>query len=115
MIKRKSKAFTLIELIAVLVIMAILALIDTPLVMNIIRKAKTAADKRSIDAYGRSIEIAIAGYLLDTGAFLEQMTQQKIIDLNDIKDKIHIQHTMLISSLKRIISGDLLLKLSIVK
>ena len=65
----KKKAFTLIELIAVLVIMAILALIVTPLVMNIIRKAKTAADKRSIDAYGRSIEIAIANYLLDKGDF----------------------------------------------
>ena len=34
----KKKAFTLIELIAVLVILAILALIVTPLVMNIIRK-----------------------------------------------------------------------------
>ena len=44
---RKKKGFTLIELIAVLVIMAILALIVTPLVMNIIRKAKTAADKRT--------------------------------------------------------------------
>ena len=76
--KRKNlRAFTLIELIAVLVIMAILALIVTPLVMNIIRKAKLAADKRSIDAYGRSIELAIAGYLLDTGTFptsVEQLT-----------------------------------------
>ena len=65
----KKKGFTLIELIAVLVIMAILALIVTPLVMNIIRKAKISAAKRSIDAYGRSIELAIADHLLDTGAF----------------------------------------------
>ena len=71
----KKKAFTLIELIAVLVILAILALIVTPLVMNIIRKAKTAADKRSIDAYGRSIELAIASYLLDTGTFPTSMNQ----------------------------------------
>ena len=73
----KRKAFTLIELIAVLVIMAIIALIATPLVMNIIRKARISADKRSIDAYGRSIELAIAGYLLDTGKFptsVEQLT-----------------------------------------
>lgn len=35
----KKKGFTLIELIAVLVIMAIIALIVTPLVINIIRKA----------------------------------------------------------------------------
>ena len=65
----KKKAFTLIELIAVLVILAILALIVTPLVMNIIRKARISADKRSIDAYGRSIELAIANYLLDNGDF----------------------------------------------
>ena len=65
----KKKAFTLIELIAVLVILAILALIVTPLVLNIIRKARVAADKRSIDAYGRSIELAIANYLLDNGDF----------------------------------------------
>ena len=63
----KRKAFTLIELIAVLVIMAIITLIVTPLVMNIIRKAKVSVRKRSIDAYGRSVELAIASYLLDTG------------------------------------------------
>lgn len=74
---KKEKGFTLIELIAVLVIMAILALIVTPLVMSIIRKAKVSADKRSIDAYGRNIELAIAGYLLDNGTFptsIEQLT-----------------------------------------
>ena len=64
-----KKAFTLIELIAVLVILAILALIVTPLVMNIIRKSRIAADRRSIDAYGRSIEIAVANYLLDEVKF----------------------------------------------
>ena len=76
-INKRKNAFTLIELIAVLVIMAIIALIATPLVMNIIRKARISADKRSIDAYGRSIELAIAGYLLDTGKFptsVEQLT-----------------------------------------
>ena len=74
---KKNKAFTLIELIAVLVILAILTTIVTPLVLNIIRKARISADKRSIDAYGRSIEIAIAGYLLDEGKFptsVEQLT-----------------------------------------
>ena len=78
MSKLRKKGFTLIELIAVLVIMAILALIVTPLVMNIIRKARIAADKRSIDAYGRSIELAIAGYLLDTGKFPTDVNQLSI-------------------------------------
>ena len=75
--KYGKKGFTLIELIAVLVIMAIIALIATPLVMNIVRKARISADKRSIDAYGRSIELAIAGYLLDNGTFptsIDQLT-----------------------------------------
>ena len=74
---KKREAFTLIELVAVLVILAILSLIVTPLVLNIIKKARTAADKRSIDAYGRSIELAIADYLLDKGEFptsIEQLT-----------------------------------------
>ena len=74
----KNSAFTLIELIAVLVIMAIIALIVTPLVMNIIRKARVAADKRSIDAYGRSIELAIAGYLLDNGKFPTDVSELTI-------------------------------------
>ena len=78
MFKRKSKAFTIIELIGVLVIMAIIALIVTPLVMNIIRKARISADKRSVDAYGRSIELAIAGYLLDTGKFPTEVSQLTI-------------------------------------
>ena len=76
--KFKKKGFTLIEFIAILVIMAILALIVTPLVMNIIRKARISADKRSIDAYGRSIELAIAGYLLDTGKFPTEVSQLTI-------------------------------------
>ena len=76
--KFKEKGFTLIELIAVLVIMAILALIVTPLVMNIIRKARVSADRRSVDAYGRSIERAIAGYLLDTGKFPTEVSQLTI-------------------------------------
>ena len=71
----RKKGFTLIELIAVLVILAILALIVTPLVMNIIRKAKISADKRSVAAYGRSIELAIAGYLMDTGDFPTSIEQ----------------------------------------
>ena len=78
MTKKKEKGFTLIELIGVLVIMAILALIVTPLVMNIIRKGRVAADKRSVDAYGRSIELAIASYLLDNGKFPTDVSQLTI-------------------------------------
>ena len=66
---KKKKGFTLIELIAVLVILAILALIVTPLVMNIIKKSKDAANSRSVDAYARALELAVAEYSLDTGKY----------------------------------------------
>ena len=78
MFKRKRNAFTLIELIATLVIMAIIAFIVTPLVMTIIRHAKLSADKRSVDAYGRSIELAIASHLLDTGKFATSIDELTI-------------------------------------
>ena len=66
---KKRKGFTLIEVIAVLVILAMIFLIVTPLVMNIIRKAKDSADKRSIDIYGRTVEIATVAYMLDDTQF----------------------------------------------
>ena len=46
--KRKN-AFTLIELLAVIVVLAIIALIATPVVINIINDAQISADKRSIE------------------------------------------------------------------
>ena len=61
----KDKAFTLVELIAVLVILAIISLILTPVVLNTVKKAKDSANKRSVDAYGRSIELAIYTYILE--------------------------------------------------
>ena len=66
---KKKNAFTLIELITVLVILAIIALIVTPLVLNIVKKAKDSANKRSVDAYGKAVELAVATYLLDTGNY----------------------------------------------
>ena len=37
--------------------------------MNIIKKVRISADKRSVDAYGRSIELAVGKYLLDESKF----------------------------------------------
>ena len=61
---KKNKAFTLIELIAVLVILAIVSLIVAPLLLNIIRRVKDVANKRSIDGYGRAVEYAMESYHL---------------------------------------------------
>lgn len=74
----KNNGFTLIELIVVLIILAILALIVTPLVLNIINKAKISANRRSVDAYGRSVEIAISKYILNTHKFPTTLDGLKI-------------------------------------
>ena len=71
--KKNRKGFTLIELIAVLVILAVLALIVTPLVMNIVKKTKDSANKRSVDAYGKAVELSVATYLLDTHEYPETL------------------------------------------
>ena len=62
--KTKINAFTLIELIAVLVILAIITLIVAPLLLNMIRRVKDVANKRSVDGYGRAVEYAMADYQL---------------------------------------------------
>ena len=67
--KKKKNAFTLIELVAVLVIMAIIALIATPLVLSLINNAKASANKRSVDAYGKAVELAAMTYLIDNGDY----------------------------------------------
>ena len=62
--KRKN-AFTLIELLAVIVVLAIIALIATPIVMNTIKSAKKGAAERSADSYIRQVETAVAEARLD--------------------------------------------------
>ena len=99
---KNSKAFTLIELIAVLVILAILSLIVTPLVLNIIKKARISSDKRSIDAYGRSIELAIADYLLDKGEFPTSIDQ---LTIEYTGDKVECETTQLKSDSSIYLSG----------
>ena len=99
---KKKKAFTLIELIAVLVILAILALIVTPLVMNIIRKARISADKRSIDAYGRSIELAIASYLLDEGKYPTSINE---LNIEYSGDRVECSTTQLNSDSSEYLTG----------
>ncbi len=46
---RKKNGFTLIELLAVIVILTIVALISTPVILNVIEKAKKSSFMRSID------------------------------------------------------------------
>ena len=67
--KKNKKGFTLIELVAVLVIMAVIALIATPLILTLVNNAKASANKRSVDAYGKAVELAAMTYLMDNGEY----------------------------------------------
>ena len=51
-----KKGFTLVELLAVIVILAIIALIATPIVLNVINQAQEGADARSVEAYAKALE-----------------------------------------------------------
>ena len=62
--KRKN-AFTLIELLAVIVVLAIIALIATPIVMNTIKNAKKGAAERTADNYIKQVETAVAESRID--------------------------------------------------
>ena len=52
----KKNGFTLVELLAVIVILAIIALIATPIILNIIGQAQEGADARSVEVYAKTIE-----------------------------------------------------------
>ena len=54
----KNKAFTLIELLAVIVILAIIALIATPIILGIINSTREEARKRSAEAVSHAVETA---------------------------------------------------------
>ena len=59
-----KKGFTLIELLAVIVKLAIIALIATPIVLNIINDSKETAVLRSADYYMDAVELSIAQRVL---------------------------------------------------
>ena len=67
----KKKGFTLIELLTVIVVLAIIALIATPIVMNTIKNAKKGAAERSADSYVKQVEVAVAEERLSKNEVLE--------------------------------------------
>ena len=63
-----KRGFSLVELLAVIVILAIIATIATPIVLNIIKNSKEEAIKRSVSMYQSSVRSAFARYQLENGA-----------------------------------------------
>ena len=63
--KLNKKAFTLIELLAVIVILAIIALIATPIVIDIISDTKESSMLRSAEFYLDGVEFSVASAKLN--------------------------------------------------
>ena len=78
-----KKGFTLVELLAVIVILALIALITIPVILNVVEKSKVKTYQRSIDSYGRAVEKGIAEYMMDN----ENNTSKKLT-YDDIKNYI---------------------------
>ena len=66
-----KKGFTLIELLSVIVIMAIIALIATPIVINLIEVARAGAKETSAKNYIEAVEQKIVSYHLANGEFMQ--------------------------------------------
>ena len=60
-----KKGFTLVEILAVIVILAIIALIATPIVLSIIDDTKKSATLRSAEFYLSGVETSVSTEILN--------------------------------------------------
>lgn len=74
---KNKKGFTLTELLAVLVLLAIIALIVVPIVLGDIYKSRENAHKRSIENYGREVEKAYVEAKMNKGSIPTTLSEMK--------------------------------------
>jgi len=72
----KRKGFTLIELLGVIVVLAVIALITTPVILGVIEKARKGASEQSALGYVDAVEKQVALNSLD-------------LEKEDIKDGVY--------------------------
>ena len=77
--KEKNKGFTLVELLAVIVILALIALIATPIILNVINDAKKQAAKDSAYGYMDAVEKYIVSSELE-----DESIQDGIYSVEDL-------------------------------
>ena len=82
----KKKGFTLVELLAVIVILAIIALIATPMILNVIDNAKKGAAEASANGYTDALEKGILEQELK-GNILEKTAVYNVTDLSFVNIK----------------------------
>ena len=80
--KEKNKGFTLVELLAVIVILALIALIATPIILNVINDAKKQAAKDSAYGYMDAVEKYIVSSELEDKSIQDRT--YSVEDLNSM-------------------------------
>ena len=80
--KEKNKGFTLVELLAVIVILALIALIATPIILNVINDAKKQAAKDSAYGYMDAVEKYIVSSELEDKSIKDRT--YSVEDLNNM-------------------------------
>ena len=81
-----KKAFTLIELLGVIVLLAVIALIATPIVLNMIREAQSSADMSSAHL------IESNGHNYYAASLFDDTKKEKIDNYEDIYDELNIKN-----------------------
>ena len=84
--KEKNKGFTLVELLAVIVILVLIALIATPIILNVINDAKKQAAKDSAYGYMDAVEKYIVSSELE-----DESIQDGIYSVEDLNKKISVK------------------------
>ena len=91
--KEKNKGFTLVELLAVIVILALIALIATPIILNVINDAKKQAAKDSFYGYMDAIEKAIIVNDIDEEEGFPTPDSNGCYNLKELNEKVNIKGT----------------------
>ena len=84
--KEKNKGFTLVELLAVIVILALIALIATPIILNVINDAKKQAAKDSAYGYMDAVEKYIVSSELE-----DKSIQDRTYSVEELNKKISVK------------------------
>ena len=97
----KRKGFTLVELLAVIVILAVISLIATPMILGVIDTAKEGAAKSSAQGYLDALELYISTAELNNKRVLEPNKQYNLTDTTVIGEKAYPEINSLVE-----IKGD---------
>ena len=101
----ERKGFTLIEILAVIVILALIALITAPVVLNVIENSRDKSYRRSVDLYGKAIGQAVVSYQTD----MVEKGQSSNVTFDNIEPYIEYEGNDVDCKIKQIYSDKTIL------